>query len=77
MHEVAFGDKSITEQDLPSMINSDHVVHCIDLLRQSLMCRPDTTIEVIDDVIGGVLSFGTRHERRDWNQLVAWTARWE
>ena len=31
----------------------------------------------MDDVIGGVLGFGTRHECRDWNQLIAWTAKWE
>ena len=51
--------------------------HCIDLLRQSLMCQPDTTIEVVNKTLGGVTGFGTEHRCRDWRQLVEWTSQWE
>jgi hypothetical protein len=59
------------ETDLP------HIRHCIDLLRQSLMCRPDLTIEVKDEELGGVTGFGTEHQCRDWQQLLLWTEAWE
>lgn len=54
-----------------------HVGHCIDLIRQSLMCQPDMTIEVKDEKLGGVTGFGTRHVCRAWDRLVAWTSAWE
>jgi hypothetical protein len=54
-----------------------HIRHCIDLLRQSLMCRPDLTIEIKNEELGGVTGFGTEHECRDWEQLQLWTSRWE
>ena len=54
-----------------------HVRHCIDLLRQSIMCRPDLTVEVKDAELGGVTGFGTTHQCKDWDQLKAWVAEWE
>jgi len=50
-----------------------HIRHCIDYIRQSLMCYADTTIEEKDDKINGVRGFGTLHECRDWRDLVKWT----
>lgn len=50
-----------------------HVQHCIDLLRQTLMCHADTTLEVADEAIGGVDGFRTEHQCRSWEQLVQWT----
>lgn len=41
------------------------------------MCRPDTTIEIKDDELGGVTGFGTSHECRDWTQLMDWTSQWQ
>ena len=41
------------------------------------MCQPDTTVEVKDEVIGGVTGFGTEHKCRDWDQLIAWTSKWQ
>ncbi|KAM3064785.1 hypothetical protein ACMFMG_008734 [Clarireedia jacksonii] len=59
--------------DMPSHTSPAHIRHCIDLIRQSLMCHADTTIEVKDEEINGVRGFGTVHMCRDWNELVKWT----
>lgn len=59
------------------MSSPAHIRHCIDLLRQTLMCQPDTTVEVKDEAVGGVKGFGTEHQCKDWNQLVLWTTQWE
>ena len=49
-----------------------HTRHCIDLMRQSLMCQPDLTIERKDEELGGVTGFGTEHQCIDWQQLLDW-----
>ena len=48
-------------------------IHFSSLIRQSLMCHADTTIEVKDHDIGGVRGFGILHQCRDWFGLVKWT----
>ena len=59
------------------MARPPHIRHCIDLLRQALMCRPDLTIEEKDEELGGVSGFGTTHKCHDWDQLVSWTRKWQ
>lgn len=73
MHAYAISNESINESDLPEMISPPHIRHCIDLIRQSLMCNPDTTVEVKNATTGGVNGFGIEHQCKDWNQLVDWT----
>ena len=73
-HEAAVEGRKLPDSDLPMMVSPPHVRHCIDLLRQSLMCRADTTIEVKDEAAGGVHGFGVRHHCVDWDQLVSWTS---
>ena len=48
--------------------------HCIDLLRQALMCHGDTTLEVVDEEINGVHGFRVEHQCIDWEQLKLWTS---
>ena len=67
----------ISEEDMPMEASSPHIRHCIDLLRQALMCQPDTTVELKNEELGGVTGFGTEHKCKDWNQLVQWTSKWE
>ena len=67
----------MAEEDLSMMSSPSHIRHCIDLLRQTLMCQPDTTIEVKSKKLGGVHGFGIKHQCRDWNQLMRWTSEWE
>lgn len=59
------------------MQSPPHIRHCIDLIRHSLMCQPDITVEIKDPDVGGVTGFGTEHVCRDWGQLMEWTGRWE
>ena len=54
-----------------------HIRHCIDLLRQSLMCNPDLTVELKDEELGGVTGFGTMHRCADWSGLLEWIAPYE
>lgn len=60
------------DDELPMDIQSNHVKHCIDLLRQSLMCHADITIEVADEKIGGVHGFRTEHQCGNWEKIVDW-----
>lgn len=54
-----------------------HIRHCIDLLRQSLMCNADLTVELKDAQLGGVTGFGTQHRCTDWQGLLNWIQPWE
>ena len=77
IYKAATEGRKIAEEDFPFMSSPPHIRHCIDLLRHSLMCRPDTTVEVKNKELGGVTGFGTEHICRDWTQLVEWTSKWE
>ena len=59
------------------MTSPAHIRHCIDLLRQSLQCQSDLTVEIKDKDKGGVTGFGTEHKCKDWTQLLTWLQRWE
>ena len=62
---------------MPMEASPAHIRHCIDLLRQALMCQPDTTVELKNEELGGVTGFGTEHRCKDWTQLMQWTSMWE
>ena len=62
---------------MPMMASPPHIRHCIDLLRQTLMCQPDITVELKNEELGGVTGFGTEHQCKDWGQLMQWTSEWE
>lgn len=66
----------MTADDFPMMSSPSHVRHCTDLLRQSLMCNSDRTLEERDDS-GGVSGFGTVHECYDYRALVAAVEKWQ
>ncbi|OLN92802.1 hypothetical protein CCHL11_06748 [Colletotrichum chlorophyti] len=52
-----------------------HVGHCWELLRQTLTCRPDLTVEVADRKTQAVTGFGTEHQCVNWDELMGWMAR--
>ena len=41
------------------------------------MCQPDLTVELKEEELGGVRGFGTEHQCRNWDELIAWTSKWE
>ncbi|KAF2176821.1 hypothetical protein K469DRAFT_605769, partial [Zopfia rhizophila CBS 207.26] len=73
---AALDGKQLSEKDFLMMSSPSHVRHCIDLLRQGLMCNADRTIEVKDDK-GGVLGFGTTHHCVDWKELIRKIDKWQ
>lgn len=54
-----------------------HIRHCIDLLRQSLMCNADLTVELKKEELGGVTGFGTLHRCVKWPALLDWIQPYE
>ncbi|KAI0518510.1 hypothetical protein F5B22DRAFT_644815 [Xylaria bambusicola] len=53
-----------------------HVRHCIDYLRQSLMCHADTNLEPVIKDLGGVTGFGSEHKCRDFEKVKEWVGAW-
>lgn len=72
LHEAAAEGRQIIDGEVP-ISSTRHFGHCVELLRQSLMCLADTTIETKNKVTKGVQGFGVQHQCRDWNQLLEWT----
>ena len=69
---------SIFDPDsLPFYSTPPHIGHCIELIRNTLTCRPDTTLELKDLQAGGVTGFDAEHLCVDWDQLVEWVSQWE
>jgi hypothetical protein len=55
-----------------------HLDHCLDYIRESLMCNGDATIETPsrieqegDRFVGGIDGSGVRHTCRDWDTIFA------
>ncbi|KAI0381219.1 hypothetical protein F5Y04DRAFT_256027, partial [Hypomontagnella monticulosa] len=53
-----------------------HIRHCIDYIRQSIMCNADTNLEPIDPDLGGVTGFGFTRKCRDIVRLIGWAEKW-
>ncbi|KAI9644386.1 hypothetical protein NHQ30_007743 [Ciborinia camelliae] len=68
---------AILEDELPMMASPPHIRHCIDLIRQSLMCQPDLAIEEKDQEKGGVSGFGVEHKCKSWEQVTQWVEKWQ
>ena len=75
-YDAARAGVQIKEDDPEMKYSPAHMRHCIDLLRQSLMCHADTTVEIKEGP-RGAKGFGTTHKCRDWDQLVSWTTQWQ
>ena len=52
-------------------IRWEHYQHCLDSLRQDIMCRADDT--PMPGIVGGHLGDGQILLCRDWDKLIAWT----
>lgn len=55
----------------------DHVYHCIEYLRQGVLCAADPALDIAEPVLGhpGVVSalgWGTTHRCRDYGKLLEW-----
>ncbi|PVH96581.1 hypothetical protein DM02DRAFT_534913 [Periconia macrospinosa] len=76
LHDAATEGRKISDGEFPMHTSPSHIRHCTDLLRQSLMCAADRTIEVKDDQ-GGVSGFGTLHQCADYDDLLDTVGKWQ
>jgi hydroxylamine reductase (hybrid-cluster protein) len=67
----------LDEEEMPKMSSPNHFKHCVDLIRQALMCQPDLTLELKNEMMGGVAGFGTEHVCTNWGKLMEFVERWE
>lgn len=56
-----------------------HIYHCIDYIRQSIMCNGDTTLEKAmtgedGNIVRGVDGWGVGHECRSFDTIYAFAA---
>ena len=58
------------------MTRPAHVRHCIDYLRQSLMCHADTNLEPIIEELGGATGFGSEHKCRNFEKIKGWVTKY-
>ena len=52
--------------------NVEHIHHCFEYIRQSIMCAADTALEPFKDDIHGVDGFGNDHQCRDFEEVFNW-----
>lgn len=66
--------------DLEQLTTEDHLLHCFDYLRLSIMCHADLALEGSDPyhLAGsdrmGTLGLGSTHVCRDWDALYDWVS---
>ncbi|KAF2019172.1 hypothetical protein BU24DRAFT_114526 [Aaosphaeria arxii CBS 175.79] len=77
LFDMVMQGQKMAESELPHHASAQHFMHCLDLIRNAMMCQPDLTVEVQNDKLGGVEGFGTEHSCIDWKKLVDWTSEWE
>ncbi|KAG1857181.1 hypothetical protein C8R48DRAFT_607603 [Suillus tomentosus] len=63
-------------QDTPEVVRM-HLDHCIEMIRQNLMCNADVSIITWDWVQGHPIpypNFNTRHQCRNYEKIMDWAA---
>jgi hypothetical protein len=56
----------------PQDVIADHMFHCVEYLRQSVMCYADPTLERRFQGILGPFSANNTHVCGDWDMLMDW-----
>ncbi|KAI0197961.1 hypothetical protein F4808DRAFT_437230 [Astrocystis sublimbata] len=64
---------NVTFSDLNDYETDWHTRHCIDFLRQMLMCNPDLTVEYVNPSLGGITGLDGEHVCIVWEDIVAWS----
>ena len=54
-----------------------HVRHCLDYLRQAIMCHADFNFEPVVPELGGARGFGVEHTCGNYKGVLDWVAEWE
>lgn len=68
--------KKYEKHDKSRFAGAGHEYHCIDYIRQSIMCSADTTLDFAelqpDGRRKGFSGANSTHQCRDWEALTAW-----
>ncbi|EMF12706.1 uncharacterized protein SEPMUDRAFT_44288 [Sphaerulina musiva SO2202] len=59
-----------TVEDMPAEEVAFHRDHCLDYIRQGIMCAGDATFEPLTEA--GINGMGATHQCRDFDKLFAW-----
>ncbi|KAI0197962.1 hypothetical protein F4808DRAFT_437233 [Astrocystis sublimbata] len=76
LYDASRTGQGLSDEEFPPMASPSHIRHCIDLIRQALMCHSDRTIEPKDDT-GGVSGFGVMHSCVDYWGLIERIEEWQ
>ncbi|KAH8897176.1 hypothetical protein GQ53DRAFT_760356 [Thozetella sp. PMI_491] len=61
-----------------NQVEDEHIYHCVDYIRQAIICNGDTTLEksraVNSKPVRGVDGWGVTHECRDFDAIFAYAA---
>ncbi|KAL3462907.1 hypothetical protein BJX64DRAFT_287886 [Aspergillus heterothallicus] len=57
-------------------LKPDHISHCFDYLRQTIMCAADTNLEVLEPDADGTSGWGQPRVCRDYQQVFEWASKW-
>jgi hypothetical protein len=68
---------NVTMSELEDYSTDWHTRHCIDFLRQMLMCNADLHLEPVDPKLGGITGFGDGREHQCvvWEDVRDWSIR--
>jgi hypothetical protein len=68
---------NVTMSELEDYSTDWHTRHCIDFLRQMLMCNADLHLEPVDPKLGGITGFGDGREHQCvvWEDVRDWSVR--
>ncbi|PVH96580.1 hypothetical protein DM02DRAFT_617124 [Periconia macrospinosa] len=75
LFDAVMDGHNVTFSELDDYSTDWHTRHCLDFLRQMLMCNADLTVETVDPKLGGIRGFGKgrEHECVVWEDIVGWS----
>lgn len=70
------GDVNEPQELYGARIESDHIRHCFDYLRRSVMCAADTNLEVVSRENHTTNGWGQEKICRDYKSVVEYAELW-
>ena len=68
----AYNELLVSHPGQKQLIDQHHIYHCLDILRQDIMCRPDDT-PMPTTQERHKIGDGQERKCKDWNALITWT----
>ncbi|KAI1759595.1 hypothetical protein GGR53DRAFT_523746 [Hypoxylon sp. FL1150] len=69
-HDMAFKSIKVEGPDTAFMLK--HGRHCIEYIRQALMCNPDVNLEPVEGETGNLKQWGIRRQCKSFDALSEW-----